>query len=750
MDNKRLFQGVPEEKRQRFESIAIEQPLPLSAEQVSDLTPPMPRRTRDTEFAAELRDGMFSLWKRKVGCDMVVFVRCSSSNSNELLAEFKDLPVYFYNDGLAHIRVHTVVLAAVSSLFASVVNALGARSVSKKRPRVSSFGSGYSSNSNGDDLPPGTSLVSPDEVRKRKNGDTSIEGLSCFCLNSSYIEGAAFFRAIRYVYSGALNLSENVISETLRAFHYLGITSGIDVCVEYLLGKLQPCNALSICALGNLFNCGKLEELADDFLNKHFTKVTKGVEWKELTSDVVGRLLVRDNLKCDSEASVLEALYAWAKAGNTTTAVDTKRELDQMETDREEYDEDPDDDDDDDEKENRVEEFSKMLANGSIRFAHLSDEEIEAFSKRVTENPTLCRVWTRIISKELEIRRKRAACVERTKSEEQSGGNAEEEEDDVEGEIPNLRRYSMVNGSVVLAGKNAITLEGHDGYVYAVTASPSGCLVSGSRDQTIRVWDLNSSKKTLSVLDSHMERVFGLLFLSNGKMASCSFDQTIKIWDPATWTCENTLTGHDGWVVALAECAGKLISGAADNKLKVWNTNTWECEKTIEGHTDHVYGVCRVVDPETKKELLASGSQDQTIKLWDPSDGWREIKTLRGHKDAIRSLKQCGRFLASASADRTIRLWRCTGPHIGKSAGTLIGHSGVVETLVTIPREDSEQPYLASASRDRSIRIWDTQTQSCVKNLVGHRNWVKSLHLMPDGKLASGSADGTVKVWDLS
>jgi WD40 repeat protein len=128
------------------------------------------------------------------------------------------------------------------------------------------------------------------------------------------------------------------------------------------------------------------------------------------------------------------------------------------------------------------------------------------------------------------------------------------------------------------------------------------------------------------------------------------------------------------------------------------------------------------------------------------------VQTIKkAHRASIRSIKQCGRYVATASADKTVRLWLILPNKTLKKNATLMGHSDVVETLESIPQGGDTPPLLASASRDVLIKLWNTSLKCCIRTLVGHRNWVKSLKYLQNTEyLASASADGTVRVWNLT
>lgn len=81
----------------------------------------------------------------------------------------------------------------------------------------------------------------------------------------------------------------------------------------------------------------------------------------------------------------------------------------------------------------------------------------------------------------------------------------------------------------------------------------------------------------------------------------------------------------------------------------------------------------------------------------------------------------------------------------GSLSRTLIGHTGQVWSLVTLP-----DGRLASGSNDGTVKLWDVATGSCSATLRGHTGEVSSLAVLPDGRLASGSYDRTVKLWDVA
>jgi WD40 repeat protein len=171
------------------------------------------------------------------------------------------------------------------------------------------------------------------------------------------------------------------------------------------------------------------------------------------------------------------------------------------------------------------------------------------------------------------------------------------------------------------------TLEGHSGFVSAVTFSPDGKLMaSGSHDHTVRLWD-SATGAPRGTLKGHSHSVNAVAFSPNGKLvASGSYDYTVRLWDSATGVSRCTLEGHSGSVSVVAFSPdGKLVAyGSYDGTVRLWDWATGVLRGTLECHgANRIRTTLKVsavaFSPDGK--LVASGSGDGAVRLWDSATG---------------------------------------------------------------------------------------------------------------------------------
>src|SRR5712692_3135052 len=142
-------------------------------------------------------------------------------------------------------------------------------------------------------------------------------------------------------------------------------------------------------------------------------------------------------------------------------------------------------------------------------------------------------------------------------------------------------------------------------------------IISGSRDNTIKVWVM-SSPSPLITLSGHSNIVFSIASSPDAKrFASGSADLTIKVWDAETFGLITTIpAAHDNFVRSLAWSpdGSKIVSGSDDRTAKIWDATTYQLLGTpLTGHVGAVNSVAWSSD----SRKIASGSDDRTAKIWD-------------------------------------------------------------------------------------------------------------------------------------
>ncbi|KAI0046361.1 WD40 repeat-like protein [Auriscalpium vulgare] len=290
---------------------------------------------------------------------------------------------------------------------------------------------------------------------------------------------------------------------------------------------------------------------------------------------------------------------------------------------------------------------------------------------------------------------------------------------------------------------------GHKGVVYSVAFSPDGSrFVSGSGDNTIRIWNTETGQPMGPPLKGHTNYVLSVAFSPDGmRIVSGSSDNSIRIWDAETGQPVGTpLEGHTDsvWSAAFSPDGKRVVSGSRDSTIRIWDAKTWQMVGLpLKGHTGGVESVA--FSPDSTR--VVSGSSDDTIRIWDAEKGQPVGTPLEGHTGWVMSvaISPDGRRVVSGSTDNTICIWDA---ETRQPVGTpLVGHTNAVNSVAFSP--DSRR--VVSGSGDETIRIWDVETgQQVGRQLEGHTDSVLSVAFSPDGtRVVSGSGDRTIRIWNV-
>jgi WD40 repeat protein len=180
---------------------------------------------------------------------------------------------------------------------------------------------------------------------------------------------------------------------------------------------------------------------------------------------------------------------------------------------------------------------------------------------------------------------------------------------------------------------------------------------------------------------------------------------------------------------------GKTMLVIAD-ETQLYDVKTGAVKQTLPAGPPKIGNAA--FSPDGTALAVTRGSE---IHLLNTETG-QTLARLEGHTDAVTSLSYSGdgTMLASGSLDKTVRLWDVPA---GRLRHTLSGHSDIVRSVAFSP----DNSYVVSGGNDKVARHWDVPTGALVRTLVPHLDIITSVAISPDGTtIASGSWDGTAKL----
>lgn len=198
------------------------------------------------------------------------------------------------------------------------------------------------------------------------------------------------------------------------------------------------------------------------------------------------------------------------------------------------------------------------------------------------------------------------------------------------------------------------------------------------------------------------------------------------LWDPQMWNRQTGVItrfeGHRGEVLTL-KCKKEfttnkdvLFSGSRDNTVKMWDIKTGQCLVTFAGHeapvlTIKYFGERLLISPtrlQITNKRLYTGSQDGMVKIWDPLSGACQ-KTFKGHQGAVLAIQVYANRLFSGSFDRTVKMWDIDSEKCLKTYRT----SSEISALEVTDK------HVIAGTFGGHIYVFDKESGACTTTLFG-------------------------------
>jgi WD40 repeat protein len=296
-------------------------------------------------------------------------------------------------------------------------------------------------------------------------------------------------------------------------------------------------------------------------------------------------------------------------------------------------------------------------------------------------------------------------------------------------------------------------------------------LLTGTRpfqlyDTAARCWvwqdywrpDLLGSKASYVKLAAILDRAIDLdpdsRFSSAPEMITTIRDRYPQLAPPLpNWHCRQILTGHHGLFAAIKTIAisphlAIVATGSEDTTIRLWDLDTGTDIGSLTGHQKSVDTIA--FHPH-RSGLLFSGDRAGKIKLWqvDPIAESLSIETQQSKVNAL-AISPDGKLLISGGSDRTIKIWylNLNEDRSIDCLVTLKAHHLAVNGIAFNPSVG--EVIFASVSSDRRVMLWGMDSKLPLTILTAHTQAVKTLAFSPDGKfLATAGDDGLILIWDI-
>ena len=271
--------------------------------------------------------------------------------------------------------------------------------------------------------------------------------------------------------------------------------------------------------------------------------------------------------------------------------------------------------------------------------------------------------------------------------------------------------------------------------------------VSTGKDGYLKLWNGTTGKIILSTL-AHGQSITKTIWSGENIIYTCSEDQTVKIFDEELNHLQ-TLQGHSHWINTMALNTEYILRTGCFDYDNIKGSDYYQFSEKIKklnfkekiSHAEKRYNLFK--QKINSSEKLVTGSDDNTLMLWDRVQSSKPLIRMTGHQGIVNDVKFSPNafYLASASFDKCIKIWNA---NTGAFLFNLRGHVGPVYQIAWSPNSK----MLLSGSKDSTLQCWNIQTKKMMHNLPGHADEIYTVDWSPNGvKAASGSKDQRVRIW---